>query len=234
MKKKYELIFLDEFQVTNIVDAMILGKLFESIFKENLMVFITSNTKIIDLYKDGLQRDQFLPFISIMKKKSMEQELTIDGDYRKLMTNKLRKAFYPLNEKTSFKINQLFREFTKNKKKQKIKINIKGRNFIISNFYDGIARLKFDELCNVNIGAEDYLKIANYCHLIIIENIPIFNDEKINQQQRFITLIDILYEKKISLMISMASNLENIGTSKKLQIPFKRTLSRLFELTAPK
>ncbi len=233
LKKKYELILLDEFQVTNIVDAMILGKLFESILSENIKILITSNIKINDLYKDGLQRNQFLPFISIMKKKSIEQELTIDGDYRKMVTNKLQRAFFPINEKTSFKINQLFRELTKNKIKQKVKLDIKGREFIISNFYDGIARFKFDDLCNVNIGSEDYLKIADYCRFIIIENIPFFDDEKINQQQRFITLIDILYEKKISLMISMAFNLKKIGSSKKLQASFKRTLSRLYELTLP-
>ena len=103
LKKKSELIYLDEFQVTNIVDAMILGKLFESILSENIKILITSNIKINDLYKDGLQRNQFLPFISIMKKKSIEQELTIDGDYRKMVTNKLQRAFFPINEKTSFK-----------------------------------------------------------------------------------------------------------------------------------
>ena len=150
-----------------------------------------------------------------------------------MLTNKLQRAFFPINEKTSFKINQLFRELTKNKKKQKIKLDVKGREFVISNFYDGVARFKFEDLCNVNIGSEDYLKIADYCRFIIIENIPFFDDDKINQQQRFITLIDILYEKKISLMISMAFNLKKIGSSKKLQASFKRTLSRLHELTSP-
>ncbi len=234
MKKSSKLIYLDEFQVTNIVDAMILGKLFDTIFKENLKVMITSNTKIDDLYKDGLQREQFLPFISIIKKNSIQRELIIDEDYRKLTPNKLQRAFYPINEKTTFKINQLFRKLTKDKKLKKIKLSIKGRKFIISHFYDGIAKFDFKDLCDVNIGAEDYIKIAETCKFIAILNIPNFNDVNSNQQQRFITLIDILYEKKISLMISTELKLEDIGSSDKLTEPFKRTLSRLFELTSPK
>ena len=234
LKKKYDLIYLDEFQVTNIVDAMILGKLFKVLFEENMKIIITSNTQIADLYKEGLQRDQFLPFISIMKKNSVQKKLIIDEDYRKLMTNSLKRAFYPINDKTKFKISQIFRKLTKDKKLQKIKLNIKGRQFIISDFYEGVASFDFKKLCDVNIGAEDYIKIAENCKFIVIQNIPSFNDLNINQQQRFITLIDILYEKQIPLMISMELKLENIGSSQKLAEPFKRTLSRLFELTSPR
>ncbi len=230
--KQYELIYLDEFQVTNIVDAMILGKLFETIFLENIKVLITSNIKIDDLYKDGLQRDQFLPFISTIKKNSIQKELIIDEDYRKSELNKMQRAFYPNNEKTIFKFNQLFRKLTKIKKKQKISITIKGRNFIIYDFYDGFAKFDFKYLCDENLGAEDYIEIANVCKFVAIENIPIFNEENVNQQHRFITLIDILYEKKISLMILSEKNLENLNSSKKLVKPFNRTLSRLYELTS--
>jgi len=234
LKKKAELIYLDEFQVTNIVDAMILGKLFETIFKENIKVIITSNTKIDELYKDGLQREQFLPFISIIKKNSIQRELIIDEDYRKLAPNKMERAFFPINEKTTFKINQFFRELTKDKQSKKITLNIKGRELIIPHFYEGIIKFDFEDLCNKNIGAEDYIKLAEVCKFLLIQNIPNFNENNSNQQQRFITLIDILYEKKISLMISLENNLENISSSKRHAKPFKRTLSRLYELTSPK
>ena len=231
--KKYKLIYLDEFQVTNIVDAMILGKLFQKIFDEDIRLILTSNTKADDLYKDGLQREKFLPFISIIKKHSVHKELILDDDYRKLGSNKLKRAFYPINEKNMFKVNQIFREITKNKKNIKIKLNIKGRIFFIPNFYEGIVRFDFKELCDVNIGAEDYLEIAKNCKFIVIDNIPKFNDENSNQQNRFITLIDILYEKKINLLVSISSNLEDLSSSAKLKEPFKRTLSRLYELTSP-
>ena len=232
IRKKYELIYFDEFQVTNIVDAMILGKLFETMFDENIKIILTSNIKINDLYKDGLQRDQFKPFINIMCEMCDEVELIIEKDYRKSSSNILDRFFYPLNEETNFKINQIFRKLTKNKKESSKSLKIKGRLFVIKNYFEKIARFDFNYLCNQNIGAEDYIKIAEVCNFIVIENIPKFNDENINKQQRFITLIDILYEKKISLMTSSCSNLENIGSSRALVNPFKRTLSRLYELTS--
>ena len=234
LKKKYELIYLDELQVTNIVDAMILGKLFEKIFKQKIKILISSNIKIHDLYNDGLQREQFLPFISLLKKNSIHKELLIDEDYRRLSLNEQQKVFYPLNERTAFKINQSFRELTKNKKLNSVKLVIKGRQFFIPDFYEGVAKFDFKNLCDDNVGAEDFIKIANICSFIVIKNIPNFNDTNINQQQRFITLIDILYEKKINLLVSMANNFDKIGSSIKLQEPFKRTLSRLFELTSSK
>jgi len=231
LKKKYKLIYFDEFQVTNIVDAMILGSLFMKIFDENLKVIFSSNVKINDLYKDGLQREQFIPFIKIMKKKCFEQTLTIKTDYRKFQNKNDDRYLHPLNEISSFKINKLFRKLTKNKIKEEKILSIKGRKFIIKNYYEGVARFDFSDLCNKNIGAEDYIKISNFCKYILIENLPNFDDNNSNQQQRFITLIDIIYEKKVNLIISSASSLKKITSASRLSEPFKRTLSRLHELT---
>ena len=234
IKKKYELIYLDEFQVTNIVDAMILGNLFKSMFDENIKVLFSSNIKINDLYKDGLQRDQFLPFIKVMKNKCYQQKLSIEEDYRKLLKNKNERFLYPLNETTNFKVNKYFRQITKNITiKEKI-LTIKGRKFIIKKYYEGISRFNFKDLCAKNIGAEDYIKIADTCSFIVIENIPNFNNDNSNQQQRFVTLIDILYEKNMPLMITSKSQLNSISSSKSLKNVFKRTISRLHELTSVK
>jgi cell division protein ZapE len=232
LKKKYKLIYFDEFQVTNIVDAMILGSLFKKIFDENIKVIFSSNVKINDLYKDGLQRDQFIPFIKILKKKCFEQTLIIKEDYRKSQNKSNDKYLYPLNEITSFKINKLFRKITKNKIKEEKILSIKGRKFIIKNYFEGVARFDFGDLCNKNIGAEDYIKIADVCKHIIIENLPNFNENNSNQQQRFITLIDIIYEKKVNLTISSDLNLNKLTSAKSLSEPFKRTISRLYELTS--
>ena len=234
LKRKYKLIYFDEFQVTNIVDAMILGSLFKKIFDENIRVIFSSNVKINDLYKDGLQREQFIPFIRIMKKKCLEQTLVIKEDYRKSQNRNNDRYFYPLNEITNFKINKLFRKLTKDKIKQEKILIVKGRKFIIKNYYDGVVRFDFSELCNKNIGAEDYIKITDVSQYIFIESLPNFNDKNSNQQQRFITLIDIIYEKKVSLAISSISNLNKLTSSKSLSEPFKRTLSRLHELTSSK
>ena len=234
IKKKYKLIYFDEFQVFNIVDAMILGNLFKKIFDENIKVLFSSNVKINDLYKDGLQRDQFLPFIKIIKDKCYQKKLSIEEDYRKSQSNKDKRFFYPLDETTNFKINKFYRQITKNiENKEKILI-IKGRKFIIENYFNGVSRFDFKDLCAKNIGAEDYIKIAETCKFIIIENIPNFNNDNSNQQQRFITLIDILYEKNILLLVSSKSKLNSLSTSKSLRDVFKRTISRLYELTSIK
>jgi cell division protein ZapE len=232
LKVKYDLIYLDEFQVTNIVDAMILGKLFEIIFLFNIKVIITTNTKLVDLYKDGLQREKFLPFISILAENSIQKELLVDDDYRLQMKNKFKRIFFPINEKSTFRINKIFRELTRNKiRKEKI-INTKGRCFKINDYFEGVVKFNFNDLCNKNLGAEDYINIANECKHVIIQKIPVFDDLNSNQQLRFITLIDIFYEKKILLTLSLQKELKKLSLSKRHFIAFKRTLSRLNEMTA--
>ena len=159
---------------------------------------------------------------------------TVPEDYRKSQNNKNERFLYPLNEVTNFKVNKFFRQITKNiSMKEKI-LTIKGRKFIIKNYYDGISRFDFKDLCAKNIGAEDYIKIAQTCNFIIIENIPNFNNDNSNQQQRFITLIDIFYEKNIPLMITSQSKFDLLTSSMNLKQFFKRTISRLYELTSIK
>ncbi len=232
LSKKTKILYFDEFQVTNIVDAMILGKLFQKIFEEKILVLFSSNIKINDLYKDGLQREQFLPFIKILQNYCYERELLITEDYRTSTNNGSERFLAPINEKTNFIFNKFFRTLTKNIKKENKILEIKGRNLIIENFFNGIAKFNFDELCNRNIGSEDYIEIANNCSFIFIENLPDFNHTNSNQQQRFITLIDILYEKKIPLMITSEKSLDTISSSADISNVFKRTISRLHELTS--
>ena len=230
--KNTKIIYFDEFQVTNIVDAMILGKLFKKIFQKKIRVIFSSNIKIKDLYKDGLQRDQFIPFMDILKKNSHEKELLIEDDYRSNKNKDLDRFLHPINQSTNFIFNKFFRKITKDKKRSKKVLVIKGRKIEIEDFYDGIIKLDFDELCNRNLGSEDYISIADNCNFLIIEKLPNFNEDNSNQKQRFISLIDILYEKKIPLMITSRIDLKLINSSRNLIEPFKRTVSRLFELTS--
>jgi len=232
LKDKTQIIYFDEFQVTNIVDAMILGKLFKRIFEEKIKVIFTSNIYVNNLYKDGLQRDQFIPFIKILENHCYQKELLINEDYRMSKNKKNHRFLSPINESTNFILNKFFRQITKNKKKNLKILKIKGRNLQIENFYDGVAKFHFDELCDRNIGAEDYVQIADNCDFILIENLPNFSENNSNQQHRFITLIDIIYEKKIPLMVTSQVDLDLIESSKNLQEPFKRTISRLYELTS--
>ena len=117
LNKKTQIIYFDEFQVTNIVDAMILGKLFKRIFEEKIKVVFSSNIYIDDLYKDGLQRDQFMPFIKILKNNCYEKELLIKEDYRSSNNLNLERFLSPINRSSNFKFNKFFRKITKNKNK---------------------------------------------------------------------------------------------------------------------
>ena len=234
LKSKASLIYFDEFQVTNIVDAMILGKLFDEIFSENIKIIITSNIQISELYKDGLQRDQFKPFIEIMKKMTVEHELIIEDDYRKSKENRNDRYFFPLNKESNFKMSKFFRIISKDKKKTTRSLDIKGREFLIKEFYEGVVRFTFKELCDKNLGAEDYLEIIKVSKFMAIDQIPKFDDINSNQQHRFITLIDIVYDKKIPIAVTAEKNLHELTSSKSLKEPFKRTISRLYELTSSK
>ncbi len=204
LKSKALLIYFDEFQVTNIVDAMILGKLFDKIFSENIKIIVTSNIQISDL------------------------------DYRKSKENQNDRYFSPLNQESNFKMNKFFRIISKDRKKTTQSLDIKGREFLIKEFYEGVVRFTFDELCDKNLGAEDYLEIAKVSKFIVIDKIPKFDDINSNQQHRFITLVDIVYDKKIPIAVTAEKNLDELTSSKSLKEPFNRTISRLYELTSSK
>ena len=232
LAKNSKIIYFDEFQVTNIVDAMILGKLFKKIFEKNIKVIFSSNININNLYKDGLQRDQFIPFIKILKSYCHEEKLLIKEDYRLNKNINLKRFLHPVNKSNNFTFNKFFRKITKNKNKTSKILEIKGRKLPLENFYEGVVKFNFEDLCNRNLGSEDYIMIANNCSFIFIENIPDFNEDNSNQQQRFINLIDVIYEKKIPLMVTSQADLNSIKSSKSIKEIFKRTTSRLYELTS--
>ena len=232
LNNKAQIIYFDEFQVTNIVDAMILGKLFKKIFEEKIKVIFSSNIDINDLYKDGLQREQFVPFIKILEDNCYQKELLINEDYRLSKNINLERFLSPIDKSNNFIFNKFFRKITKKKIKTSKILEIKGRKLEVENFYDRVIKFNFNELCDRNLASEDYISIANNCDFIFIENLPDFNENNSNQQQRFITLIDIIYEKKIPLMITAQVDLNLIKSSKSLAEPFKRTISRLYELTS--
>ena len=145
----------------------------------------------------------------------------------------MERFFHPINDTSSFQVNSIFREISKGKINTPKNIIIKGRNFIIKNYFEGSARFNFNDLCNEPIGSEDYIKIAEQCNFILIDNVPNFHDGNADKQNRFITLIDVLYEKKIPIMITANFNYKNFTSSRALNDTYKRTISRLFEITSP-
>ena len=232
LSNKTKIIYFDEFQVTNIVDAMILGKLFEKIFENKLRVIFSSNTNVKDLYKNGLQRDQFLPFINNLENNCSEIELNIEEDYRTNKNITLDRFLSPIDQSSNFRFNKFFRKMTKGANKTSKILDIKGRKLTVENCYGRVIKFTFDEICNKNLGSEDYIEIAKESDLIFIENLPNFNESNSNQQQRFITFIDIIYEKNIPLMIKSEVDLNSLCSANSLKEPFKRTVSRLYEMTS--
>ena len=202
---------------------------FKNLKDKDLIIYYSRNylyRNFYDTFSDG----EIADFLVIHPNKGI---IFIESKNGIISYNKNEGQWYQ-NEKTLFKINQKFRIFTKNLKKEEKEINTKGRVFKIINFYQGVARFNFNQLCDQNLGAEDYLNLSQICKHVFIEEIPNFNEFKSNQQLRFITLIDIFYEKKISLTISLNCKLDKLGTSKKHSKIFKRTLSRLYEMTMSK
>jgi len=229
--KKFNVVFLDEFQITNIVDAMLLKNLFEEFFNNNIFIIMTSNIKPDELYRDGLQRGQFLPFIDILKKKTFIFELSTGNDYRLLFLKNKKKFLSPITRETKKIFNETFKKFVGNKETEKLVVEVKKRKVVVNEYSSKAAKFNFKDLCGQNIGSEDYLELSKYIKTFFIKSIPSFNDDIVDQQQRFITLIDILYNKKINLVCLSEAPLENLRSSKKLNEIFKRTTSRLFEMT---
>ena len=231
-KKDFDIIFFDEFQITNIADAMILGKLLEQFFSHNIFIITTSNIKPDDLYLGGLQRDQFLPYIENIKDNTLIYSLNSEKDYRQLYLNKQNRFFIVNEPQTKKNFNQVLFTVLSGKQFATKEIEIKGRKLIIDNYVSGIAKFNFKDLCFQTYGSEDYIEICKIVKIFFVENIPNFTDELINEQYRFINLIDIIYDNKLSLVATATVPLNQLTSSTKLAKVFQRTLSRLNELTS--
>ena len=230
LKKDTDLICFDEFQVTNIADAMILGQLFIELFNLKINVVLTSNDKPKNLYIDGLQRELFLPFIKLIENKSKIFNLNIEKDYRVSGIDEDEIFFSPISIENQIIINNLYEKLIDGHKPKNIKIEIKKREFEIKKFANNIARFNFNELCGLPLGSEDYLKLINNIKTLFLEEIPVFSDDNVDKQERFITLIDILYDNEIKLIMSSEKSLKDFTSSRRLDLKFKRTCSRLSEM----
>ncbi|MEN9060995.1 cell division protein ZapE [Ponticoccus litoralis] len=225
------LLAYDEMQITDITDAMIVGRLFERLFDAGVVVVTTSNRVPDDLYKDGLNRQLFLPFIALLKERMEVRELASDKDHRQDRLSGAQVYFAPADSAARAGIDALWSELTPGQE-ETLTLHVKGREIELPRYYNGVARASFFTLCGKALGPADYLKLAESVRVLILEDIPRLSRQNFNEARRFVTLIDALYEARVRLIASAAAEPEYLYVEGSGSFEFERTASRLREMQA--
>ena len=227
------LLCFDEFQVTNIADAMILGRLFETLFEEGITVIATSNRAPDDLYKNGLQRDRFLPFIELVKQRLEVLELGGSQDYRMGRLRELDLYLTPLGAWATKKLDEAFRALSNGADGEPRVLRTQGRNVEVPRAAPGVAMAHFMDWCARPMGAADFLCIADNFHTVIVAEIPRMGPDSRDKAVRFVTMIDTFYERKVKFICSAAANPGGLYPEGDGSFEFQRTVSRLMEMQSP-
>lgn len=225
------LLCFDELQVTDITDAMILGRLFTAIFEMGGIVVATSNRKPTDLYKDGLQRERFEPFIELISDYMDVDELDSLQDYRLQHLKSLSTVYLTTTGKDADNfLKESFAELTQNATPQPLKLEVQGRTLVLDKTAGDVAWCRFDDLCAEALGAADYLEIASEFSTLLLEAIPKLSKEHRNEAKRFVNLIDALYEHRVKLICTAEVSPQEIYAHGDGNFEFQRTVSRLIEM----
>ncbi|GAB4299460.1 MAG: cell division protein ZapE [Roseovarius sp.] len=230
--RQVRLLAFDEMQITDITDAMIVGRLFEALFAAGVVVVTTSNRAPDDLYRDGLNRQLFLPFIDLIKAHMEVHEMAGDTDHRRRMLAGRTTYFTPADGTAHARIEALWQEMTRGTAAPH-RLLVKGREVIIPAFHNGLARASFYDLCAAALGPADYLALAAITRLLVLENIPRLSRSNFNEARRFVTLIDALYEARAGLICTAAAEPEYLYVEGEGSFEFARTASRLREMQSP-
>jgi len=228
--KETQLLCFDEFHVSNIADAMILGRLFAGLFENGVIVVATSNWPPDELYKNGLQRERFYPFIDLIKQKLIVHRLGGTVDHRYEQLRGLQTYFSPLSEENTRRLQGVFLQMTDDAKPETFELPVQGRTLKIVHAAKGVGFFNFDELCTEALGAADYLAIAGCLHTVILDGVPQLKPEQRNQTLRFMTLIDTLYEAKVKLFMAAEVPVAKLAPAGEHSFAFQRTISRLTEM----
>ncbi len=224
------LLCFDEFQVNDIADAMILGRLFQALFDRSVVVVATSNTRPDDLFKGQPGRDAFLPFIALIKQRLDVLMLEAGRDFRRARLRGLPTWHVPADSRAERALDSAFAALTGGAPARPERLQVMGRALAVPLAAEGVARFDFQALCGQPLGAGDYLALATHFHALIIDDIPRLSPENFDVARRFIVLIDALYDHRVKLLASAAAPPDQLYQHGENAKMFERTASRLEEM----
>lgn len=228
-----DLLCFDELHVNDIADAMILGPLFEALFQAGTTIVATSNYAPQDLYKDGLQRARFEPFIDLLKSHMKVVHVDSPTDYRLRALSEQGAWFSPLTDHSWSQMNTLFETLSDHQPIHAASLDVQGRELPIQRAAGHAAWCDFATLCEEARGAVDYLTLGEAYTTVFLDGVPVMNEESRNQARRFMTLVDTLYDQKRVLVVRAATTPEKLYSGDTGSFEFQRTLSRLIEMQSP-
>jgi cell division protein ZapE len=224
------LLCLDEFQVQDITNAMLLGRLFGKLFDNGVTIVATSNTPPDDLYENGLNRQLVLPFIARLKEETELVRLDGPTDYRRLKFEGEEVFVFGTGKRVAQAMDRLWLKLTGGQPGEPAAIHSLGRTIKVPHAAMGAARFPFPDLCDAPLGARDYLRLTHAYDALMIDNVPQFSRANSNASKRFILLVDSLYDRGVKLAASFAVPLEALGQDDRTAADFQRTVSRLIEM----
>lgn len=224
------LLCFDEFQINDIADAIMLGRLFEALFERGVVVVATSNTVPDDLFRGQPGRDAFLPFIAVLKRHLDVLVLESQQDYRRLRDATGETWHVPPGPAARAALDRAFTAMSEGKPVSPVRLTVMGRALDVPQAAGGVARFAFSDLCARNLGAGDYLAIATHFQTVVLDDIPLLTPENHNEARRFINLIDNLYDHRVKLVASAAAEPDALYPAGEGAIAFERTASRLMEM----